>query len=82
MGRGAAEAPEPVRGAHARAYMRRDPDYRAAWAAQAGRPAPLRGGVSAQGALLAGAGATVEGLSLEEPCPRRMHDNADVKRLS
>ena len=39
MGRGAAEAPEPVRGAHARAYMRRDPDYRAAWAAQAG---PLR----------------------------------------
>ena len=38
MGRGRATAPDPVRGAHAWAYMRRDPDYRAAWAAQAGPP--------------------------------------------
>ena len=38
MGRGKATAPEPVLGAHAWAYMRRDPDYRAAWAAHAAPP--------------------------------------------
>ncbi len=32
MGRGRAKDPDPVLGAHAWAYMRRDPDYRADWA--------------------------------------------------
>ena len=35
MGRGKTGVPDIVRGAHAWAYMRRDPDYCAAWAAQA-----------------------------------------------
>ena len=35
MGRGKTGVPGIVRGAHAWAYMRRDPDYCAAWAAQA-----------------------------------------------
>ena len=34
MGRGRAKDPDPVLGAHAWAYMRRDPDYRADWAQQ------------------------------------------------
>lgn len=36
MTRGAAAERDAVRGAHAWAYMRRDPDYRRAWAAHAG----------------------------------------------
>lgn len=36
MGGGRARKPETVRGAHAWAYLRRDPCYRAAWAALAG----------------------------------------------
>ena len=38
MGRGRAKDPDPVLGAHAWAYMRRDPDYRADWALHAGPP--------------------------------------------
>ena len=38
MGRGKATVPDSVQGAHAWAYMRRDPDYRAAWAAHAAPP--------------------------------------------
>ena len=38
MGRGKATVPDSVQGAHAWAYMRRDPDYRAAWAGHAGLP--------------------------------------------
>ena len=38
MGRGKTGVPDIVRGAHAWAYMRRDPDYRAAWAGNAGLP--------------------------------------------
>ena len=38
MGRGKAKDPETVRGAHAWAWMRRDPGYRAAWTAHAGAP--------------------------------------------
>ena len=38
MGRGKATVPETVQGVLAWAWMRRDPDYRAAWAAHAGPP--------------------------------------------
>ena len=38
MGRGKTGVPDIVRWAHAWAYMRRDPDYRAAWAGNAGLP--------------------------------------------
>ena len=38
MGRGRAKDPDPLLGAHAWAYMRRDPDYRADWALHAGPP--------------------------------------------
>ena len=38
MGRGKTGVPDIVRGAHAWAYMRRDPDYCAAWAGHAGPP--------------------------------------------
>ena len=38
MGRGRAKDPDPVLGAHAWAYMRRDPDYRADWALHAVAP--------------------------------------------
>ena len=38
MGRGKATVPDSVQGAHAWAYMRRDPDYGAAWAAHAAPP--------------------------------------------
>ena len=38
MGRGKAMVPDTVQGAHAWAYMRRDPDYCAAWAGHAGPP--------------------------------------------
>ena len=47
MGRGKEKDPDTVQGAHASAYMRRDPDYRAAWAVPRG---------SAAGVLIRGQG--------------------------
>ena len=38
MGRGKEKDTDLIRGAHAWAWMRRDPGYRAAWAKQAGSP--------------------------------------------
>ena len=71
MSRGAPTARDAVRGAHAWAYLRRDPAYRAAWAAH-GAPARFEGAdrpwrVQTEADLLAAADWAL--LAWEDPAP-------------